>query len=80
MVTSGCSLLAPWHGWSKSMLVLTRDVGEVISIGDDIWVKILEVRGNNVRFGIQAPKHVDIHRAEVYRRIIKQLAKQEKTE
>ena len=51
------------------MLVLTRHVGELISIGEDIWVKVLEVRGNNVRFGIQAPKSIEVHRAEVYRRI-----------
>lgn len=58
------------------MLVLTRVVGEAIAIGDEIWVKVLEVRGNQVRFGIQAPKHIDIHRAEVYRRIMAQLARQ----
>lgn len=58
------------------MLVLTRSVGEAIAIGDDIWVKILEVRGNQVRFGIQAPKHVEIHRAEVYRRIMAQTARE----
>lgn len=51
------------------MLVLTRQIGELISIGDDIWIKVLDVRGNNVRFGIQAPKDVQVHRAEVYRRI-----------
>ncbi|MGY4490159.1 carbon storage regulator CsrA [Pseudomonas sp. TE3610] len=58
------------------MLVLTRTVGEAISIGDDIWVKILEVRNGQVRFGVQAPKHIEIHRAEVYRRILAQLARQ----
>ncbi|AIS16849.1 MULTISPECIES: carbon storage regulator CsrA [Pseudomonas] len=51
------------------MLVLTRHVGELISIGDDVWIKVLDVRGNTVRFGIQAPKDVEVHRAEVYRRI-----------
>ena len=40
------------------MLVLTRHVGELISIGDDVWIKVLDVRGNTVRFGIQAPKDV----------------------
>ncbi|WP_416426271.1 carbon storage regulator CsrA [Pseudomonas sp. App30] len=58
------------------MLVLTRSVGEAIAIGDDIWVKIIEVRGNQVRFGIQAPKHIEIHRAEVYRRIMAQTARE----
>ncbi len=56
------------------MLVLTRQVGEFIAIGDDIWVKIIEVRGATVRVGIQAPRNVEIHRAEVYRRIRESLA------
>ncbi|EIK97924.1 carbon storage regulator [Pseudomonas sp. M47T1] len=58
------------------MLVLTRGVGESIAIGNEVWVKILEVRGNQVRFGVQAPKHIEIHRAEVFRRIMAQAAKQ----
>ncbi|WP_296246294.1 carbon storage regulator CsrA [Pseudomonas sp. UBA4194] len=60
------------------MLVLTRHVGELISIGDDVWVKVLDVRGNTVRFGIQAPKTVEVHRAEVYRRIQDKLGKARK--
>jgi carbon storage regulator len=51
------------------MLVLTRQVGEMIAIGDDIWIKVLDVRGGVVRFGIQAPKEVIIQRGEVLRRI-----------
>jgi carbon storage regulator len=51
------------------MLVLSRVVGELISIGDNISVRILSVNGNNVRFGIEAPKEVEVHRAEVYERI-----------
>ncbi|MFW0754402.1 carbon storage regulator CsrA [Pseudomonas sp. H11T01] len=51
------------------MLVLSRVVGELISIDDNISVRILSVSGNNVRFGIEAPKEVEVHRAEVYERI-----------
>jgi carbon storage regulator len=51
------------------MLVLSRVVGELISIGDNVSVRILSVNGNNVRFGIEAPKEVEVHRAEVYERI-----------
>lgn len=51
------------------MLVLTREVGEMIAIGDDIWIKVLEIRGNTVRIGIRAPAHVEVHRSEVLRRI-----------
>jgi carbon storage regulator len=51
------------------MLVLSRVVGELISIDDNISVRILSVNGNNVRFGVEAPKEVEVHRAEVYKGI-----------
>jgi carbon storage regulator len=51
------------------MLILTRHLGESIMIGDDVVVTILGVRGNQVRVGINAPKHVAVHREEVYQRI-----------
>jgi carbon storage regulator len=51
------------------MLVLSRVVGEMISIGDTISVRILAVNGNSIRFGIEAPQDVNVHRAEVYERI-----------
>ncbi|CRL51251.1 MULTISPECIES: carbon storage regulator CsrA [Pseudomonas] len=57
------------------MLVLSRVVGEMISIGDDISVRILNVSGNSVRFGVEAPQNVNVHRAEVYERIQVKLAK-----
>ncbi len=44
-------------------------MGEVILIGDDIRIKVVESRNGMVRFGIIAPRHVPVHRAEVYRRI-----------
>ncbi|WP_339543766.1 carbon storage regulator CsrA [Pseudomonas sp. RA_35y_Pfl2_P32] len=51
------------------MLVLSRAVGELISIGDTITVRVLDVSGGNVRFGVEAPRHVNVHRCEVYERI-----------
>ncbi|MEH7225054.1 carbon storage regulator CsrA [Bacillus sp. JJ1566] len=48
------------------MLVLTRKVNEAIQIGDDIEITILSVQGDQIKLGINAPKHVDIHRKEVY--------------
>ena len=51
------------------MLVLTRRIGELFYIGDDVWVVVLEVNGNQVRLGIEAPKHIAVHREEIYRRI-----------
>ncbi len=48
------------------MLVLTRKVGESITIGDQIEVTIIEIKGDQVKIGIEAPKAVDIHRKEIY--------------
>ncbi|AHF68731.1 carbon storage regulator CsrA [Pseudomonas cichorii] len=58
------------------MLVLTREIGESFSIGDNITVQILGVNGNQVRLGIDAPKDIKIHRAEVFRRIARKLSQQ----
>ena len=51
------------------MLVLTRKSGEAINVGDDITVTVLEVKGSQVRLGIQAPPNVIIHRKELYEKI-----------
>ena len=51
------------------MLILTRRVGETLMIGDEVTVTILEVKGNQVRVGINAPREVPVHREEIYRRI-----------
>ena len=51
------------------MLILTRRVGEVLKIGDNVDVTILGVKGNQVRIGINAPKNVAVHREEIYERI-----------
>ncbi len=51
------------------MLVLTRKIGEVIMIGDEIAVEILHVSGGQVRIGITAPIDIPVHRREVYDRI-----------
>ncbi|MCK4403939.1 MAG: carbon storage regulator CsrA [candidate division Zixibacteria bacterium] len=51
------------------MLILTRKLGESITIGDDIKITILGVRGRQVRLGIIAPQKVTIHREEIYFKI-----------
>jgi carbon storage regulator len=56
------------------MLVLSRAVGELISIGDDISVRVLSVSGGTVRFGVEAPRHIDVHRSEIYQKIQKKKA------
>jgi carbon storage regulator len=48
------------------VLVLTRHANQSIMIGHDIVVTVLEVRGDQVRIGIRAPRHVDVHREEVF--------------
>lgn len=51
------------------MLILSRHTDETIVIGENIRVKIVEVRGDKVRLGIDAPKNVAVHREEVFDRI-----------
>jgi len=51
------------------MLILTRKDNESLFIGDDIEVTVLGVKGNQVGIGINAPKDIDVHREEFYRRI-----------
>lgn len=51
------------------MLVLTRKVNQSIVIGDGIEVVVLEVRGEQVRLGIKAPRDVSVHRKEIFEQI-----------
>ena len=54
------------------MLILTRRQGETLMIGDDVVITVLGLKGNQVRFGIDAPKNVSVHRSEIYERIQKE--------
>jgi len=51
------------------MLILTRKLGERITIGDNIVITLLEIKGPQVKLGIEAPKSICVHRQEVYERI-----------
>ena len=54
----------------RLMLVLTRSIGERLIINDgEIKLSVLEVKGNQVRIGIDAPRDVSVHREEVFERI-----------
>jgi carbon storage regulator len=54
------------------MLVLTRKTNESIIIGDDVKVTVVEVKGEQVKLGISAPKRISVHREEVYLEIQKE--------
>lgn len=54
------------------MLVLTRKLGEGITIGSDIRVVVLEVKAGQVRLGIEAPSAVQVHRDEIYAKILEE--------
>jgi len=56
------------------MLILSRRVGEVIKIGDDITITVTGIKGNQARIGIHAPKETAVHREEIYNKIKQQEA------
>lgn len=58
------------------MLVLTRFRDQSIHIGDDVVVKVVDIRGEKIRIGITAPAHLAVHRDDIYERI--QLEKKDK--
>ena len=51
------------------MLVLTRKLGETVTIGNNIKVTVVDVKGKQVRLGIKAPADTEIHREEIYEKI-----------
>ena len=54
------------------MLILTRRIGECITIGDQIRVYVIGIKGKQVRLGIDAPGDAIVHREEVYKRIVEE--------
>ncbi len=62
------------------MLVLSRQKEESIIIGDDIEITIVDVRGDKVRLGINAPREISVHRKEIYEAIQREKAQQKASE
>lgn len=58
------------------MLVLSRHRNESIMIGDDIIITVIDIRGDKVRLGIEAPLDIPVHRQEVYNQIRREITKQ----
>lgn len=54
------------------MLILTRKIGESIMIGDEIEVKVTQVKGGKIRLGIKAPPFIPVYRKEIYEAIQKE--------
>ena len=71
---------APTYFQEGIMLVLTRKKDESIVIGDNITITIVEVRGDKVRLGINAPIEIPVHRMEVYEAIQGELTKNSEKE
>jgi carbon storage regulator len=54
------------------VLILTRKIGETVTIGDDIKIQVVEVKGRQVRLGITAPSEWSVHREEIFLRLRQQ--------
>jgi carbon storage regulator len=51
------------------MLILTRRLGEKLVIGEDVFLSVMGIKGNQVRLGIHAPKEVSVHREEIFLKV-----------
>ncbi|MES2824347.1 MAG: carbon storage regulator CsrA [Pseudomonadota bacterium] len=51
------------------MLILTRRIGETIVIGSDVNITLLGMTGNQIRIGVKAPRDIEVHREEIYKKI-----------
>ena len=60
------------------MLVLSRKKDESIMIGDDVEITIVDIRGDKVRLGINAPREISVHRKEIWEAIKREKEEQEK--
>lgn len=62
------------------MLILTRRVGEKLVIGENVIVTVLGVKGNQIRIGIDAPPEIQVHREEIFQRIMREREELERSQ
>lgn len=60
-------------------MILARKLNESIMIGDDVEIVLVEIKGDQVKLGIRAPRYVTVHRTEIYREIKEQNKQAAKT-
>jgi carbon storage regulator len=63
------ALVRTFRAREGAMLILTRKSGETITVGDDVVVNVLEIKGSQVKIGIDAPLGICVHRGEIYEKI-----------
>lgn len=51
------------------MLILTRRIGEKLVIGEEVYLSVIGIKGNQVQLGIEAPKEVSVHREEIFLKV-----------
>jgi len=51
------------------MLILTRNEGDNLRVGDDIKITVLRLSGSQIKLGVEAPEHITVYREEIYTRI-----------
>lgn len=62
------------------MLILTRRIGEVLTVGSAVTIRIVSIKNKQIRLGIEAPKHIEVHRLEVFKRIQQERVRCTRTE
>ena len=71
MIATRCEFPS-WSNWKTDLLVLARRINQSIMIGDDVELVVVDIKGDQVKLGIKAPRNVSVHRSEVHQEIQEQ--------